>query len=532
MKGPNLAAHIRSLLAAGLWEAARLHLLQGAQRVRTREEGGLLGQLAREVPREQWSEPGWARTLAWAAYRSGDVPLMRDVLALGTPDLNAFAAFLACTQGRWVNALREAEVGLGGPDRAVAARYRAQALVRSGAPGWREAYGEALRLAQGRDRALARLDYAVALAWLEEDRSARPEFAQAAAEFSGDPWGQAFSWSNLGIICQRLGDLQGAERALLQAQKWAGKESTGQHLMAVQRGFGSVYRAYGEYPRAQHAYQEALRLSITVEDRVAALLGEARTLALWGRSDEALSTLYDAAGQAGQLGPDGGDHRVFASVAAIRLLLGDQVGAQAALSRAGGLTRDDAHLAAVVHAELLRRQGSEENARDLLAERNMRPEWVGETARLFPALFTLVGVRATSPAPWTAEVNAEGPVTVRMHGELLPLRPQRPEAALLVLLLLEGGALRRERVQDALDLPGRDENARRKALSRVVGDLREVLGWPGSVLTGDGLLRLSTELSWVLHTPAPEQAEWFCEGRVDPWVEDWRLQHAPLSPVH
>ncbi|WP_084045880.1 hypothetical protein [Deinococcus hopiensis] len=118
-----------------------------------------------------------------------------------------------------------------------------------------------------------------------------------------------------------------------------------------------------------------------------------------------------------------------------------------------------------------------------------------------------------------------------MHGELLPLRPQRPEAALLVLLLLKGRVLRRERVQDALDLPGSNENTRRKALSRVVGDLREVLGWPGSVLTGDGLLRLSTELKWVLHTPGPEQAERFCEGRVDPWVEDWRLQHAPLSPI-
>ncbi|SMB82029.1 hypothetical protein SAMN00790413_04819 [Deinococcus hopiensis KR-140] len=360
--------------------------------------------------------------------------------------------------------------------------------------------------------------------------SARPEFAQAAAEFAGDPWGRPYSWSNLGIICQRLGDLHGALLAspfLCLSQR---PFRTGQHLMAVQRGLGSVYRAYGEYPRAQHAYREALRLALSVEDRVAALLGEARTLALWGRCDEALSTLYDAAGQAGQLGPEGGDHRVFASVAAIRLMLGDHEGAQAALNRAGGLTRDDGHLVAVVHAELLRTQGHEEDARDLLAARNMRSEWVGETARLFPALFALVDIHPVSPAPWTAEVNAEGPVTVRMHGEALPLRPQRPEAALLVLLL-EGGTLRRERVQDALDLPGRDENARRKALSRVVGDLRDALGWPGAVQTGDGLLRLSTDLTWVLHTPGPEQAESFCEGRLDPWLENWRLHHAPLSTV-
>lgn len=95
MKGPNLAAHIQSLLATGIWEAARLHLLRGAQGVRTREEGVLFGQVAREVPREHWAKPGWAHTLAWAAYRSGDLALMRDVLALGAPDLNAFAAFLS-----------------------------------------------------------------------------------------------------------------------------------------------------------------------------------------------------------------------------------------------------------------------------------------------------------------------------------------------------------------------------------------------------------------------------------------------------
>lgn len=528
MKVPELAAHLRHLLAVGAWEPARLHLLTGAQGVRSREDGALLGRVAREVPRELWPEPGWRRALAWAAYRAGDVPLMRDLLAAGTPGLEAFAAFLACAEGRLAEAITLAEVGLEGPDPAVAARFRAQALTRLGSPDWREAYADALRVARGRDRALARLDYAVALSWREEDVAARPEFAQAAVEFAGDAWGQAFAGSNLGITCLRLGDLRGAERALGQARKVAGKDGAGQHRMAVQQGLGGVYRAYGEYPRARWAFREAARLALTVDDRVTALLGEAHTLTLWGRPDEALTVLYDAAGQAGMLDPDAGSHPVFASVAAVRLLLGDEAGAREALGRTGKLTRDDRRLADVVRAELSRRGGDPEAARAALLSLDMRPVWVGEMARLFPALFALVDVLPLAPPPPVARVNAEGPVTVTLHGEPLPLRPGRPEAALLVLLVAEGGRLSRERVQDALDLPGRDENARRKELSRVVGTLREVLGWPESVVTEGGMIGLSAEVEWRLHLPPPERADLFCEGRADRWVNDWRVDNAPL----
>lgn len=510
------------------WEVARLHLLAGVQGVRSRQDGALLGSVAREVPRELWREPGWARALAWAAIRAGDVPLMREVLAGELPGLAAFEAFLACADGRWTQALERAEVGLGGPDPGVAARFRAQALLRSGGEGWREAYAEALRLSRGRDRAVTRLEYAAALGWAEDDRAARPEFAQATVELAGDPWGQALAWSNLGITCLRLGDLIGAERALKRAQEVAARDDAGQHRVAAHLGLGGVYRSYGEYPRARWAFQEAARLAVNVEDRVVALLGEARTLALWDRLDEALTALYDAAGQVGMLDPDAGEHRVFVSVAALRLLLGDERGAREALGRTGNVMRDDLRLAGVVRAELLRREGLPGEAAALLTALDMRPFWAGEMARLFPGLFELVGVLALAPPPWAATVNADGPVTVSMHGERLPLRPARPEATLLVMLVEHGGRLARERLQDVLDLPGRDANARRKAFSRVVGALRAALGWPGSVLTGGGMVSLSTEVQWHLHLPPSSRADLYCEGRLDPWVTTWRIDNAPL----
>lgn len=528
MRAPELAGHIRALLEAGVWEAARLHLLAGVQGARTRQDGLRLGEVVRDVPRELWGEPGWTRVLAWAALRAGDAALMREVLAGGAPGLEAFRAFLACQEGRWADALRLAERGLSGPDPGVAARYRAQALVRSGQPGWREAYAGALRLTRGRDRAVTHLEYAGALGWSGEDVAARAEFAQAAAALAGDRWGEALAWSNLGITCERLGDLPGAERALGQALRVSGGDDTGQHLVAARLGLGSVYRAYGEYARARWAFQEGLRLAVNVEDRVQALIGEARTLALWGRSDEALAALYDAAGQAGVLDPDSGPHRLFAHVAAVRLLLGDERGAREALARAGETVHDARHLGEVVRAELLRRVGRAAGAVGALGSLELRPSWVGELARLFPDLFALVGVLALPPAPWVAAVNADGPITVTMHGEPLPLRAARPEAALLVMLVEHGGRLARERLQEMLDLPGRDANARRKEFSRVVGALRAALGWPGSVVTVGGMVQLSRDVRWGLTLPPPERADLFCEGRRDPWVLDWRIDNAPL----
>ncbi|GMA15579.1 hypothetical protein GCM10025871_19100 [Deinococcus metallilatus] len=524
---PEMVRHIQGLLTVEAWEAARLHLLAGARGARSRQDGTLLGNVAREVPRSLWREPGWRRSLAWAAYRAGDVPLMRELLTEGADGVEAFGAFLACAGGRWTEALALAGVGLAGPDPAVAARFRAQALLRSGSEGWREAYTSALHVARGRDRALVRLDYAVALAWAEDDVAARPEFAQAAVELVGDMWGLAFAWSSLGITCLRLGDLVGAERALKQAQKAAGKEATGQHLMTVHLGLGGIYRAHGEFPRARWAFREAGRLAVGTEDRVVALLGEARTLALWGRPDEALTVLYDAAGQAGILDPEAGNHRVFVEIAAVRLLLNDEEGAQAALARAGQVVRDDLRLAGVLRAELRRRQGHPEEAAALLGTLRMRPAWAAEMALLFPPLFALLDVTTRLP-PWVAEVNADGPVTVRMHGEPLPLRAARPEAALLVMLVMHGGSLGRERLQEELDLPGRDENARRKELSRAVVALRAALGWPEAVTTGGSMVVLSDEVQWRLHLPPPERADLFCEGRLDPWVNAWRIDNAPL----
>ncbi|WP_264777964.1 tetratricopeptide repeat protein [Deinococcus aetherius] len=526
----ELVAHVRALLAAGEWEAARLHVLSAARSVRSRSDGVLLRGIVEDVPRELWAGPEWARALGWVAYRSGDPELMAEVAARAPGAAPAFEAFLAGTRGRWDDALRLAEAGLGGPDAPVAARFRAQAL-RSLGGDWRPAFREALERAGGRDRGLVRLDFAVTLSWGGEDEAARAEFARAVSEVGGDPWAQASAGANLGITCLRLGDLRAAERALREALGWARREEGRRHLSLVWRGLGGVWRAHGEFPRARHAFREAERHAQSVPDRVLAMRGEARTLSLWGHSDEALAVLFEAARHADVL--DEGRHPLFAEIAAERLRLGDREGARETLTRADEGRRDDARLAGVVRAELLRLEGREEEARESMRGVPGRDVWTLEVARLFPAAFALVGEEAIPPVPWTVRVSADGPVTAWMHGEALPLRPGRPAASLLALLLVRGGSVSRELALEALDLPGTGPDARRKELSRTLGELRDALGWPGAVTTDGQVIRLAPEPRWLpLELPPPERADVFCEGRLDEWVLDWRNEHGALtSPV-
>jgi len=125
-----------------------------------------------------------------------------------------------------------------------------------------------------------------------------------------------------------------------------------------------------------------------------------------------------------------------------------------------------------------------------------------------------------------ARLDADGPLRLSMSGEPVALRPARASASLLAFLVHHRGKVTAERALEALELPGKDVRARKKALSKVVGELREVLGWPDAVRTVDGLLCLSDDVTWAdLHLPPPERADLFCEGLVDPWIEEWKVEH-------
>ncbi|PTA67252.1 hypothetical protein C8263_13135 [Deinococcus arcticus] len=184
----------------------------------------------------------------------------------------------------------------------------------------------------------------------------------------------------------------------------------------------------------------------------------------------------------------------------------------------------------LVRAELDRRAGKMEAAQQAMNPfdpsllRHMRT-----LGRLFPEVYALRGVTIETP-PWTVRCSLAGPVRLWMYDIELQLRSTRPAAGLLALLVTHGGRVSRERALDALDLPGRTPDARRKALSAAVAELREVLGWPDSVVVRGGVLALSEEPTWLEpEYPGPGREDLFCEGRYDPWVVDWRSERAVLN---
>ncbi|WP_221090624.1 hypothetical protein [Deinococcus aquaedulcis] len=214
----------------------------------------------------------------------------------------------------------------------------------------------------------------------------------------------------------------------------------------------------------------------------------------------------------------------------MRLLNGDVLGAEEALAQAPIYNDVDRLRWHVVRAELDRRAGDVAGAQQAMDQvngelmRHMRT-----LGRLFPEVYALRGVAIETP-PWTVRCSLAGPVRIWMYDIELQLRSTRPAAGLLALLVTHGGRVSRERALDALDLPGRTPDARRKALSAAVAELREVLGWPESVAVQGGVLALSEEPVWLEPDyPAPGREDLFCEGRYDPWVLEWRSERLVLN---
>ena len=482
------------------------------------------------LPSSAASLGAWPRALAWVAYRTADSELLERALAARKAALPAFEAFQASLQERWSETLKWSDEALGDQgalgagEAAIAARFRACALAELGHDEWPGAYEQAVLLAGGRDRGLALLEFGHQLSSHNREAEARDAYARALPEVREDPYWLTLTYANLGITCLRLGLIGDAERALRAAQVQAEQGEGVRQLSTIWRGLGGVSLHRMQLERAQYAFALALQKADTPQDRLAARRGSARVYRMHGRYDEALTELHQALQQDHS---PGGPHPFYADLAALDLLVGDVSGAVRRLEQVPPVQGSDSWRVKVVQAELARRAGTADPATELRGLALDHP-WAVEEARVFPELFALLGLSSVRPA-WTAEINADGPLQLTMSGEPVPLRPSRTSASLLAFLVFHQGQTSAERALEALDLPGKDVRARKQSLSKAVAELREVLGWPGAVLTSGGLLSLSRAVGWApLQLPSQGRTDLFCEGRMDPWVEEWKSEHGTL----
>lgn len=515
------------LLAEQHWEAALHAVWYLIRSVENREQSRRLWELLRGVEWPQWwpSERAWQVAWAWVLYRAGEIDALLDVLAglEGGDDVVGLRAVAATERRDWaeVEQLWKAVVeGEAEPDvfsRAVLARYWAYAEAEQQRPDWPAAYAEAERLTWGkRDKGVVLVDFAHQLSRTGQDAQARAVLNRAGAHLGRDAVLLTLCYANLGMVCLNLDDLSGAEKALRSATEKAKDPAASRYRSTAWRGLGNVYLRKGHWARAEYAFEQAQQTAEDQRQHVAVARARARLARFQGDWDASCRMLNEALLELNL--PTDTPHPIYADLAEGWVLQGDEAAARRDLELVQVGHPFDRFRVSLVQAELARRRGQ---SFSLPPER--RDVWWREQTALFPEV--LRDLPAFSPAPWAVTVRADGPL--RLQDAALPVTIRANHAALRVLAYLIhcGNSASTERILEDVEISGASVRRQEQTLSRLVGQLREWLGWPGAIVSGGHTLRLAEGVEWRLIFPPVSRMETFCEGCFDRWVVEWKTEH-------
>jgi tetratricopeptide (TPR) repeat protein len=408
----------------------------------------------------------------------------------------------------------------------LAWRVRGEALATLGEAGWQEAFDEARSRLSGRSRGTCLIEYGNQLERHGDVRQARAVWSEALALLDGDMYYQAWLHHALGISCLRIASPE-AEHHFLEMERLSRHRRAAGFRARAWCGLGAIRRALGEFERAESSYRAALAVATEAEDELQAHRGLGHTLRLSGRPTLALAALE----QAVRCLPNGQGAWVHADLAATHLVLKNPKAARRALERCGTLFGEDAERAAIVRAELARRDGDANTAVTELKRVRFDRLWAREERGCFPELFDLaasmgLGMPEVLPYPskTMVEVRALGILQVRVNGREVPIKPTGRPGELLVLLLERNGEETVERLLEAL-YPGLHPWQRRRkgqALWGVVRKLRFALGWEGSVRALGGAYRLDEQVEWHYDVMVARRqgvaARSFLEGIYSEWA--------------
>jgi tetratricopeptide (TPR) repeat protein len=539
MKTPltDLEATLQQLVHTGRLELATRTLATVFEQARTLEaQRRVVSALFPLIPRS-WlrANPQAAELYAQALCR---VREPEELLAfcqeagVSSPMMGLYRAWALARLGR----SEEAREGLealdeaGLSDRGLYWRSLAEVRARLGLPGWEEAFARARRHLAHEALGRCLIDEGNCLYDAGRVPAARTRWSEALAYLRSDPYYLAWAHYNLGISA--LNTPAEAEGHLLEAEQLSRKPAARAIRARALCGLGAARRILGEWPRALACYDEALRAAREADDRQQALWGLGHTSRLSGRPAEALGYFQ----QALELEvPSSG--WLYADVAATRLLLGDEEGAREAVGRAAHLKERGRFLVAVVRAELARRRGEAVRLEGF----KLPSLWSREEALCFPELFARLTPAGPVLEPRTqarVEVWVAGLLRVKVNGRPVPLKPTGRPAELLAFLLEGEGEQSMDALLEALypQAPATPEGRRQayKSLWENVAKLRRALGWPHSVRSEGGSLRLDPEAHWVydMDDPAARAKGLFLEGIYSNWVQERRQQLEGPPLVH
>ncbi|MFC4427121.1 tetratricopeptide repeat protein [Deinococcus navajonensis] len=500
---------ITALLDAGQWDGAVRTIGQAFTHTRQAERFRQLLSWFEQIPVQARSTVDAARLhLRLLGNMPGEPELERVARAYTAdpviaPVAHVFLAWVLVQRDHHADGLASADSALRSEaqltpfDLALVLRARGMAGQRVGQPSWEADYQRATQLSEGRVRGITLMEYGSLLLFTDGHARGMEALGEATLALRGDDL-EAWAHSSKGYAHLHHADLDDAQTS------FEACNALGERFRPHgQSGLAAVLRARGEWDRAEALYHQAISLAERqghAERERQSRRGLGHTARMRGQPLKAIEWLSQAVVTV-PADRESGTSWVNVDLAAAHVSLPrvDATRVLDLLDRTGPIFGEDADRAVIVRAELARRQGRTDEAAALLQALNRRMLWVREEATALPELFALLGPDTPEPLPRQdrviVEVRAAGFGTVHLNGRPVAMPPLALVA--LVALLDAGGTLETESLADAVrDAQPRDRRQAAQRAARAVKQLRDALGWPGSVRQAAGRYTLDATVEW------------------------------------
>jgi tetratricopeptide (TPR) repeat protein len=386
--------------------------------------------------------------------------------------------------------------------------FRGQALGRLGltlfqmGKPWEDKFLQASQYLSGYNLGLMYINYGYCLFSSYRDQEARAICTETLSILKNDSYSLAWLRYHLGSSYFRDFEILEAERHFIEAARLSINAKSFSMQSSILNGLASVYRAYGEWARAEFKYRRAIRIATDSFDRVAALTNLARSLLLAGHINEANETLEV------ELNPeDVNDPNIQVARALVFLHLNDLLRASRALeSITTPIVGTYQWLERLCRAELARRHGQFTEAVQWLEGNPTHTLHMREEVRQWPELFALAkaaGLLIPEPLEYvqgsTVQVRARGVLHVAVNDRGVAIPPTGRVGELLVFLLEHEGEAPLDVILEAFypNAVGSKERARaRKMVWEHANTLRELLGWQDAVIALGGAYQLDPQTTW------------------------------------
>jgi tetratricopeptide (TPR) repeat protein len=525
----NLDASIKALIDTTQTDMAA-HTIERALEVSSNEtELTVVANTLKYINQTLQNTQRWAALSARLYCMTKNFTALKTLLYGQPRNLLAYHAWYALIEDQnatlALSLAREATSEARGYELGLAYRTQAKALLQNHLDGWQEAFTQACQHFTGVSLGRCQMDFGQALEQNGQHTNARNVWAKALLTVANDPYYAALTYYNIGISCLKLGSNE-AEQVFYDMKRAVGRIEARQFKARAEYGIASARRAFGEYHRALHTYQNALKQPGDEDDKRQIMRGIGHTKRLLGLYTQALTDLEKAANMTAQdLATK--TSWVYADIAALHAQQGDLHNAKIALERHGDLSarEEDSQRVKIVKAEMARLERQPKKALQYLNEVNPNRLWVWEEARCFPQLFELwdkargATTRTISATTTKVTIRLYGTIQVKVNNRIVPIKTNGRPAELLGLLLYHHNNLSIEQAIEALFPQDTDEQTQRskKMIWQLCKTLRQILGWDDSIKFGSNSIELDENATWKTDLQAKGKNR-FLDGISSDWV--------------